>query len=74
MILGVPDIVYVSETGKQYYPYKNKKAVVPVKLEEVQEKGYIPSAGYIHFVNHIWKREIASDYKNRKYYGKTSNS
>lgn len=56
-ILDVPDIVYVSKTGKQYYPKPNKTATIPMPLDKAHQKGYTPSAGYQAMVQRIYEKE-----------------
>ena len=42
-------IVYVTKTGKQYYPKRTKTATIAMKLSEAVRKHYKPSAGYLTF-------------------------
>jgi hypothetical protein len=72
LIMGVPDIVYVSATGTQYWAYKSKKATIPIGILDALEKGYIPSESYKRFVEHIWSRVKEAYVTNRDYYGKVN--
>lgn len=40
-------MVYVTKTGKQYYPKKTKTATIAMRLSEAVRKHYKPSAGYL---------------------------
>ena len=44
------NIVWVSKTGKQYYPERNKSATIPLPLEEARRRRYKPSAGYKNYI------------------------
>ena len=57
-ILDVPDIVYVSKSGKLYYPKPNKTANIPMDLDKAHKKGMKPSPGYEKFVAGIYKKYI----------------
>ena len=56
VMLEVPDIVYVSKTGKQYYPAPNKTATIPMDKDKADQKGLKPSAGYCKFVEKLYKK------------------
>ena len=40
------EIVYVSHSGRQYYPKKTKTATIAMRLSEAIRKDYRPSRGY----------------------------
>lgn len=63
VILDVPDTVYISKTGKQYYPKPNKTATTPIDLEEAHKKGYKPSAGYNKYVEKLYKKILKTNKK-----------
>lgn len=42
--------VWVSKSGKQYYPERNKTATIPLPLEEARRRRYKPSAGYKNYI------------------------
>ena len=42
-------MVYVTKTGKQYYPKRTKTATIAMRLSEAVRKHYKPSAGYLTF-------------------------
>ena len=42
-------IVYVSKSGKLYYPKKSKTATIPMRLSEAIRKDFRPSRGYISY-------------------------
>lgn len=67
MIIDVPDIVFVSKTGKQYYPKPNKTANIPIDLDKAHQKGYTPSAGYNKFAERIYKKALAAHNKKKKH-------
>lgn len=39
--------VWITNTGKQYYPKRTKSATTSISLSEARRKGYRPSKGYI---------------------------
>lgn len=43
-------IVWVSKSGKLYYPERNKTATIPLPLEEARRRRYKPSAGYKNYI------------------------
>lgn len=49
-VIDVPDDVYVSSTGRYYYPEPTTKAKVKIELTKAKEKGYKPSKAYIKFL------------------------
>lgn len=65
-ILDVPDIVFISKTGKQYYPKPNKTATIPIDLDKAHQKGYTPSAGYQKFAEKLYKQYIKKHSKSKK--------
>ena len=56
VIFDVTDIVYISKTGKQYYPTPTKSATIPISLDAAHEKKLKPSAGYDKFVKKLYKK------------------
>ena len=42
--------VWVSKSGKQYYPKRNKTATIPLTLEEARRRRYKPSSGYKNYI------------------------
>lgn len=38
--------VWITKSGRQYYPQRTKSATVSISLFEARRKGYRPSAGY----------------------------
>ena len=56
--IHIPDIVFISRTGKQYYPRPTKTATTPIDLDTAHKKGYRPSAGYNKFVAKIYKKAM----------------
>ena len=66
VMLDVPDIVYVSKTGKQYYPKPNKTATIPMDLDKAHQKGMKPSPSYNKFVEKIYKQHIKKMSKKTK--------
>lgn len=65
MILDVPDIVFISKTGKQYYPKPNKTATTPIDKDKADQKGYKPSAGYCKFVEKLYKKHMKAMNKKK---------
>ncbi len=43
------EIVFLTKSGKQYYPAGTKSATIPITLSEAKKKGYKASAGYKKF-------------------------
>lgn len=43
------EVVYVSRTGKQYYPKRTLSANIPMSLTEAKRKGYRASKGYVTY-------------------------
>jgi len=44
-------IVFVSKSGRQYYPKRTKTATIPMRLSEAIKKGYRASRGYQSYIN-----------------------
>lgn len=42
--------VYVSKSGRQYYPKKTKAATIPMRLSDAVRQDYRPSRGYQSFI------------------------
>lgn len=58
VVLEVPDTVWVTKTGKQYYPKRTATATTPIRLEEAESKGYKPSRGYQSFVKKVYDKHM----------------
>lgn len=43
------EVVWITKTGKLFYPKRNKSATIPITIFEARKKGYKPSRGYINF-------------------------
>lgn len=65
-VIDVPDVVFISKTGKQYYPKPNKTASTPITLDEAHNKGYKPSPGYEKFVTKIYQKAIKASSRKKK--------
>ena len=65
MIIDVPDTVYISKTGKQYYPKPNKAASIPIDKDKADQKGYIPSAGYQKFAAKLYQKALKAKFKKK---------
>lgn len=61
----IPDVVFVSKTGKQYYPKPNKTADIPMSLDTAHKLGLKPSPGYEKFVAKIYKQYIKKMSKSK---------
>ena len=40
------EIVWITKSGKLYYPKPTKSAATPISISEARSKGYMPSKGY----------------------------
>lgn len=60
-VIDVPDDVYVSSTGKYYYPKPTTKAKIKMPLEKADEKGIRPSKAYMKFIEKLAKEEEAKN-------------
>jgi hypothetical protein len=49
--------VYVSSTGKYYYPKPITKAKIKMNLETAKEKGFKPSKSYLKFLEKLAKEQ-----------------
>jgi hypothetical protein len=56
-VIEVPDDVYVSSTGKYYYPEPTTKAKIKMDLQEAEDKGIKPSKAYLKFLERIAEKE-----------------
>lgn len=56
-VIDVPDDVYISSTGKYYYPEPTTKAKVKMDLQEAEDKGIKPSKSYLKFLEKIAKKQ-----------------
>lgn len=56
-VIEVPDDVYVSSTGKYYYPEPTTKAKVKISLEKAEEKGIKASKAYMKFLEKLAKEQ-----------------
>lgn len=43
------EYVWITKTGKQYYPKKTKSATTRISLQEARREGYRPSKGYLSY-------------------------
>ena len=53
----IPDDVYVSSTGKFYYPKPITKAKIKIDLQTAEDKGIKPSKLYLKFLEKIAKEQ-----------------
>lgn len=51
------EIVYVSKSGRQYYPKKTKTATIATRLSEAIRKDYRPSRGYLSYKERESKKQ-----------------
>ena len=58
MLIDVPDIVYISKTGKLYYPHPTAAATTPIDIDKAHQKGYKPSRGYEAFATKLYKKAL----------------
>ena len=56
-VIEVPDDVYVSSTGKYYYPEPTTKAKIKRSLEEAEAHGIKPSKSYLKFLEKLAKEQ-----------------
>ena len=56
-VIEVPDNVYVSSTGKYYYPSLTSKAKIKIDLQEAEDKGIKPSKVYLRFLEKLAKEQ-----------------
>lgn len=56
-VIEVPDDVYVSSTGKYYYPKPTTKAKIKMDLQEAEDKGIKPSKVYLKFLEKMAEKE-----------------
>jgi hypothetical protein len=52
-VIEVPDDVYVSSTGKYYYPEPTTKAKIKMDLQIAEDKGIKPSKSYLKFLEKL---------------------
>ena len=52
-VIDVPDDVYVSSTGKYYYPEPTTKAKIKMDLQTAEDKGIKPSKSYLKFLEKL---------------------
>jgi hypothetical protein len=52
-VIEVPDDVYVSSTGKYYYPEPTTKAKIKMDLQTAEDKGIKPSKSYLKFLEKL---------------------
>jgi hypothetical protein len=52
-VINVPDDVYVSSTGKYYYPEPTTKAKIKMDLQTAEDKGIKPSKSYLKFLEKL---------------------
>lgn len=65
-IIDVPDIVFVSKSGKLYYPHPTAAAKTPMDIDKAHQKGYKPSRGYETFVTNIYKKAMKKTARKSK--------
>ena len=58
-----PSIVFISKTGKQYYPTPNKTALTPIMLTDAISRGLKPSAGYNKYMAKLYKKYFKQQHK-----------
>ena len=63
VILDVPDYVYISKSGKLFYPNKTATATKRIKVEEAEAKGYKPSRGYQAMLQKLYKEHLKKQKK-----------
>ncbi len=56
-VIDVPDDVYVSSTGKYYYPEPTTKAKVKMDLQTAEDKGIKPSKTYLKFLEKLAEKQ-----------------
>lgn len=56
------EIVFISKTGKLYYPRKCKTASIPITRSEALRRHLMPSAGYMRFQ----EKKMFSSLRNRR--------
>ena len=56
-VIDVPDDVYVSSTGKYYYPNPTTKAKIKMDLQTAEDKGIKPSKTYLKFLEKLAKEQ-----------------
>lgn len=54
--------VWITKSGRQYYPQRTKTATISISLFDALRKGYKPSAGYISYKD----KENRKKYKQNK--------
>lgn len=52
------EYVFVSKTGRQFYPNSTKSATTVMTISEVRQKGYKPSKAYLLFKKRTKKNTI----------------
>lgn len=43
------EIVWITKSGKQYYPKPTKSATTPISISEARNRMYVPSKGYVKY-------------------------
>ena len=66
VMLDVPDYVYISKSGKLYYPKPTAAATTRIRLEEADAKGFKPSRGYQAMVEKLYKQHTAKKKQVKK--------
>ena len=56
-VIDVPDYVYVSSTGKYYYPKSTTKAKIKMNLQAAEDKGIKPSKSYLKFLEDLANKQ-----------------
>ena len=65
MVIDVPDIVYVSKTGKFYYHKPNKTATIPMDIDKAHQKGMKPSLSYCRFAEKLYRKALKAKSKEK---------
>lgn len=58
------EIVFISKTGKQFYPQRTKSATISIDILAARRMGYKPSKGYLSFKKRTQKNTFKM--KNKK--------
>ena len=53
-----PDIVFISKSGKLFYPTPTAAAKTPIDINRAIQKGYKPSRGYETYVAKLFKKSL----------------
>ena len=61
IVLDVPDKVWVSFSGKVYYPRPNRKGKIEVTLQQAIDEGYVPSEMYNNFLKQLIEKQKSDE-------------